>query len=378
MLRVLTPSLSACFRGVWAGSLSSARPCSTLPPGGAENQLTVDSLYDLSVDIRKVRKLKGWVLLQRTAYVRETAGLLRDLGADGPAIARVLEQHPEAVLCHPEEVRAQRELWASVCPNNRDLVGIIEKFPASFFTVTHQASQKANIEYFQSLKLNKRIVSKLLASAPQSFCRPVEENQEAVRALTEAYLSLGGEEGNLRIWLQKLLSQNPFALLKPPGSIRDNLAFLRARGFSPAELLQLVSKLKGFFSELSPAGMGDALAYAQGALGCSDGELRAMALQSPALLYHPAPVLEDRLRVLLAAGVSVRQIAETPSVLELDTHIVLHRVQRLRSYGYDVGTGGLEALTGTKKDFEESAGRLHLRRARPLFNPVAPLKAPEE
>ncbi|KAJ8249962.1 hypothetical protein COCON_G00231780 [Conger conger] len=216
MLRVLTPSLSACFRGVWAGSLSSARPCSTLPPGGAENQLTVDALYDLSVDIRKVRKLKGWVLLQRTAYVRETAGLLRDLGADGPAIARVLEQHPEAVLCRPEEVRAQRELWASVCPNNRDLVGIIEKFPASFFTVTHQASQKANIEYFQSLKLNKRIVSKLLASAPQSFCRPVEENQEAVRALTEAYLSLGGEEGNLRIWLQKLLSQNPFALLKPP------------------------------------------------------------------------------------------------------------------------------------------------------------------
>lgn len=379
MLRVVAPSLCACFRGAWTGPLYRGRPRSTLPPGGAENQLTVDALYDLSVDIRKVRKLKGWVLLRSTAYVHETAGLLRDLGADAPAIARVLEQHPEAVLCTPDEVRAQLELWTSVCPKNRDLLGIIEKFPASFFTVGHRASQQANIQYFQSLRLNKRIVSKLLASAPQSFSRPVERNREAVRALREAYLGLGGDEGNMRIWLQKLLSQNPFVLLKPPDAMRENLAFLRDRGFGPAELLHLVSKLRGFFSELSAGSMGDALGYAQGVLGCSDAELRATVLQCPALLTYPVPVLADRVQGLLGAGVGLRQIVATPTLLELTTQIVLYRIQKLRSYGYDVmATDSLEALTGTKKDFEESAGRLQLRRARPLFNPVAPLRAPEE
>ncbi|XP_064175570.1 transcription termination factor 2, mitochondrial isoform X2 [Anguilla rostrata] len=378
MLRGVTPSLCACIRRVWAGPLYGGRPCSTLPPGGVENQLTVDALYELSVDIRKVRKLKGWVLLQPTAYVRETAGLLRELGADGPAIARVLEQHPEAVLCRPEEVRAQRELWATVCPNRRDLVAIIEKFPASFFTVSHRASQEANVRYFQSLQLNKRIISKLLASAPQSFCRPVEHNQEAVRALKEAYLSLGGDEGNMRIWLQKLLSQNPFVLMKPPDAIRDNLGFLQDRGFRPAELLQLISKLKGFFSELSAGSMGETLAYSRDVLRCSDGELREAVLRCPALLYYPVPVLADRFQGLLGAGVSVCQIQATPTVLELTTQIVLYRMQRLRSHGYDITAGSLEPLTGTKKDFEESCGRLHLRQARPIFNPVAPLKSPEE
>ncbi|KAJ8245387.1 hypothetical protein GJAV_G00270210 [Gymnothorax javanicus] len=378
MLRVIAPSLCACFRGVWASPLSG-RSCATLPPGGAaENQLTVDALYDLSVDIRKVRKLKGWVLLQPTAYVRETAGVLRELGAEGPAIARVLEQHPEAVLCRPEEVRAQMDLWTSVCPNKRDLVGIIEKFPASFFTVSHRASQTANIQYFQSLRLNKRIISKLLASAPQTFCRPVEHNQEAVQALTEAYLSLGGEEMNMKIWLQKLLSQNPFVLMKPPDAIRDNLAFLRDRGFHPDELLQLISKLKGFFSELSVGGMRDTLAFSQEVLQCSDAELRDVVLQCPALLYYPVPVLSDRLQGLLGAGVSLRQVVATPTVLELTTQIVLYRIQKLRSYGYDIRTGSLDALTGTKKDFEESYGRLQLRQMRPLFNPVAPLNAQEE
>ncbi|KAJ8391993.1 hypothetical protein AAFF_G00083030 [Aldrovandia affinis] len=378
MLRVATASLCAYCRRAQALTLYGIRPCSNLGPGGAENKLTVDALYNLSVDIHKIRKLKGWVLFQSTAYVQETASLLRDMGADGAVIARVLEQHPEAVLCRPEEVRAQWELWASVCPNKRDLVGIIEKFPASFFTVTHHASQKANILYFQSLRLNKRIISKLMASAPQSFCRPVEQNQQVVHALTEAYLGLGGDENNMKIWLQKLLSQNPFVLMKPPEAIQVNVTFLRDRGFTTAELLRLVSKLRGFFSELSTDGMGETLAYSRKVLQCSEAELREIVLKCPALLYYPTPILAERFKTLLGTGIAMHQIVDTPTVLELTTQIVLYRIQRLRSRGYDVRTGSLEALNGTKKDFEVNCGRIHLRQVRPLFNPVAPPKAPEE
>ncbi|KAF1372218.1 hypothetical protein PFLUV_G00262910 [Perca fluviatilis] len=116
------------------------------------------------LDIRKVRKFRGWVLSEYSVYVSETADLLRDMGADPTVIARILETHPEAVLCRPDDVAAHR---------------------------------------------------------------PVELNKEVIHTLRDTYLDLGGDEVNLRIWLQKLLSQNPFVLLRPAEAWRDSLGFLR-------------------------------------------------------------------------------------------------------------------------------------------------------
>ena len=115
------------------------------------------------------------------------------------------------------------------------------------------------------------------------------------------------------------------------------------------------------------------LAYSQDTLACSDSDLRDIVLRCPALLYFPEAVLEERIQGLLGAGVSLAQIIQTPSVLELTPEIVSYRFQRLKARGYSVGTGSLEVLNGTKKDFEASYSKLQLRRDRPLFNPVAPL-----
>ncbi|XP_051238202.1 transcription termination factor 2, mitochondrial isoform X1 [Dicentrarchus labrax] len=373
MLRLIATSLCLRCQRVTALPLN-LRPCATL--SSAENQQTVEELYNLSVDIQKVRKLKGWVLHQRPAYTKEVADLLKDMGASGSIIAGILAVHPEAVLCHPEQMQAQRELWMSVCPNQKDLVGIIEKFPASFFTSSsHHDNQQNNIAYFQSLNLNKRIITKLMASAPQSFSRPVEDNEVMVRTLQQAYQELGGEEANMKIWLQKLLSQNPFVLLKPPEVLRQNLLFLRDKGFSTAELLRLLSKLKGFVTELNPDSMRRTLAYSQDTMGCSEEDLRHIILNCPALLYYPEVILAERFKGLLSAGISMSQIVETPTVMELTTQIVNYRIHQLRTHGYEVRTGSLDVLNGTKKDFEKSYEKLQLRRERPIFNPVAPLKA---
>ncbi|KAE8296458.1 Transcription termination factor 2, mitochondrial Mitochondrial transcription termination factor 2 [Larimichthys crocea] len=297
------------------------------------------------------------------------------MGASDSIVSQILAVHPEAVLCHPEQMQAQRELWMSVCPNQKDLIGIIEKFPASFFTSSsYHDNQRNNIAYFQSLNLNKRIITKLMASAPQSFSRPVEQNEVMVCTLQQAYQELGGEEANMKIWLQKLLSQNPFVLLKPPEALRQNLLFLRDKGFSTAELLHLLSKLRGFVTELNPDSMRRTMAYSQDAMGCSEADLRDIILNCPAVLYYPETILADRIKCLLSAGISMSQIILTPTVLELTTQIVMYRIQRLRAYGYDVRTGSLEVLNGTKKDFEVSYGKLKLRRERPIFNPVAPLR----
>ncbi|XP_019749856.1 transcription termination factor 2, mitochondrial [Hippocampus comes] len=372
MLRLISASLCLqCHRVTYLSS--TFRPCGTL--SSAENQQTVEALYGLSVDIQKVRKLKGWVLQQSPSYTKEVADLLKDLGASGTIISQILTVYPEAVLCNPDQTLAQKVLWLSVCPNQKELVGIIEKFPASFFTSSsHHDNQRNNITYLQSLNLNKRMITKLMASAPQSFSRPVEQNKEMVHSLQQTYQDLGGDEANMKIWLQKLLSQNPFVLLKPPEVLRQNMLFLQDRGFSTAELLYLLSKLKGFVIELNPDSMRHTLNYSQDTLGCSETELRDIIVRCPALLYYPEDILAERFQGLLRAGISMHQITQTPTVLELTTQIVNYRIQRLKSRGYDVRTASLDVLNGTKKDFEVNYGKLQLCRQRPLFNPVAPLK----
>ncbi|XP_070710040.1 transcription termination factor 2, mitochondrial-like [Pempheris klunzingeri] len=376
MLRVTTATLCTyCQRMRLLLPPSAFASTVTSPNKRPENQHTVNALYELSVDIRKVRKFKGWILSENSAYVSEIADLLRDMGADTTMIARILETHPEAVLCRPEDVAAQRDLWVSVCANKRDLMSIIEKFPASFFTLTHHSNQRANICYLQSLRLSNRIIGKLIASAPQSFSRPVERNQEVIHTLRETYLDLGGDEGNLRLWLQKLLSQNPYILLRPAESWRDSLGFLREQGFSTEELLRLVSSLRASIAELQPDSMQQALAYIEGALSCSKDELKQIVICCPAILYYSLPTLGGRYQGLMDAGVSMEQVKESPNVLELTTQIVLYRIHKLASYGYDVCSGSLDVIVGTKKDFEMSYSKLQLRQLRPLFNPVAPLSS---
>lgn len=199
-----------------------------------------------------------------------------------------------------------------------------------------------------------------------------------VHSLQQAYQELGGDESNMKIWLQKLLSQNPFVFLKAPEVLKQNLLFLRDKGFSSAELLHLLSKLRGFVTELSPDSMHRTLAYSQDIMGCSWAELRDIVVKCPALLYYPEATLSERINGLLHAGISMAQLKGTPTVLELTTQIVNYRIQRLKSHGYDVRTGSLEVLNGTKKDFEMNYGKLQLRRERPIFNPVAPLKGDDD
>uniref|UniRef100_A0A674F1G4 Mitochondrial transcription termination factor 2 n=1 Tax=Salmo trutta TaxID=8032 RepID=A0A674F1G4_SALTR len=197
----------------------------------------------LSVDIQKIHQLKS-MLGKSPAYVTEMASLLRDIGAEGLVIAWVLELYPEAVLCSPE--------------------------------------QQGPTSTTSSLHLNKRI------------------NKEMV------HLELRGNATNMKIWLQKLLSQNPFVLLKPSELLSNNLLFLETRGFTTAELLRLLSKLRGFVTKLNRDSMRLNLAYSKETLGCSEAKLRDTVLNCPALLYYPETILAERFEGLLRAGSDYR------------------------------------------------------------------------
>uniref|UniRef100_A0A8C1I640 Mitochondrial transcription termination factor 2 n=1 Tax=Cyprinus carpio TaxID=7962 RepID=A0A8C1I640_CYPCA len=292
MLRLVTTSLCLYCQLAQTAPLVLTRPRSVIVQ--EENPLAINALYDLSVDISKVRKLRSWVLHQKL--------------------------HPEAILCKPDQMEAQKKLWMSVCASQKDLVGIIEKFPASFFSSSsNHDNQKANIAYFQILHLKKHIISKLMASAPQSFSQPVEQNEQMIQTLQKTYLDLGGKQDNMKIWLRK--------------PCRCNV------GFTGDELLWLLSKLKGFVTELNPKNMRLTPIYSRETLGSTEAELRQIILQCPALLYYSVPILADRFKGLLTAGVSMEQIMETPTVLEVIMQIVQYCIQKLRSFGYDVRSG---------------------------------------
>ncbi|XP_027642442.1 transcription termination factor 2, mitochondrial isoform X1 [Falco rusticolus] len=338
-----------------------------------ENKNTIESLYRLSVDINKIRKLKEWVLLQDMAYVKEIAGILQEMGADETAVANILERCPEAILHTPAEVNSQRILWQLVCQNEKQLIKLIEQFPESFFTTEYHDNQKANILFFQELGLKNNIITRFLTSAPNIFYNPVEKNKNVIETLQRSYLSLGGSDANMKIWILKLLSQNPFILLSSSTAIQENLEFLQKNDFTDHEVLQLLSKLKGFIFQLTSTAMQKSMLFSKKVFNCSDQELKQLVLKCPALLYYSVPVLEERLEGLLKEGISIAQIRDTPMVLELTTQIVQYRIKKLSALGYDIKNGTLESLNGTKKDFEVNYGKIQSKKERPIFNPVAPI-----
>lgn len=349
----------------------------TADQSNKENERTVEKLYEFSVDIRKIRRLKGWVLWEDETYVEEIVNILQQLGADETAVASVLERCPEAILCSPAAVNVQRELWQSVCKNKEELVKLIEQFPESFFTVKDQENRKQNVQFFQELGLRNVVISRFLTTASSIFHNPVEKNKQMIRILQESYLNLGGSEANMKVWLLKLLSQNPFILLNSSAAIKETLAFLQEQGFTDFEILHLLSKLKVFLFQLSPRSIQNSISFSKSAFKCTDHDLKQLVLKCPALLYYSAPVLEERIQVLLKEGISIAQIRETPMVLELTPQIVQYRIRKLNSLGYRIKDGHLANLNGTKKDFEANFGKIQAKKGRPLFNPVAPLNVDE-
>ncbi|XP_030677169.1 transcription termination factor 2, mitochondrial isoform X2 [Nomascus leucogenys] len=143
-----------------------------------ENTRTVEKLYKCSVDIGKIRRLKGWVLLEDETYVEEIANILQELGADETAVASILERCPEAIVCSPTAVNTQRKLWQLVCKNEEELIKLIEQFPESFFTIKDQENQKLNVQFFQELGLKNVVISRLLTAASNVFHNPVEKNKQ--------------------------------------------------------------------------------------------------------------------------------------------------------------------------------------------------------
>lgn len=341
-----------------------------------ENKRTLEKLYQFSVDVRKIRRLKGWVLLEDDTYVEEIVNILQELGADETAIASILEHCPEAIVCSPTAVNTQKELWQLVC-KNEELVKLIEQFPESFFTVKDQENRKLNVQFFQELGLKNVIISRFLTTAPNIFHNPVEKNKQMIRILQESYLNLGGSEANMKVWLLKLLSQNPFILLNSSASIKGTLEFLQEQGFTNSEVLQLLSKLKGFLFQLCPRSIQNSISFSKQAFKCTDWDLKQLILKCPALLYYSVPVLEERIQGLLREGITIPQIREMPMVLELTPQIVQYRIKKLNSLGYRIKDGHLAHLNGTKKEFEANFGKIQAKKGRPLFNPVAPLNVEE-
>lgn len=323
-----------------------------------ENKRTVETLRACSVDIGKICRLKGWVLLEEETYAEEIANILKELGANQTVIASILERCPEAIVCSPAAVNTKRKLWQMVCKTKTELIQLIEQFPESFFAVKDQENQKLNVQFFQELGLKNVVITRFLTTASSIFHNPVENNKQMIGVLLESYLNLGGSEANAKVWLLKLLSQNPFIVLSSPTAVGEVLKFLQGQGFTDSEVLQLLSKLKGFLFQLQPGSIQNSISFTKTTFECTDHDLRQLVVKCPALLYYPAPVLEERIQALLKEGISVAQIRASPMVLELTPQIIQYRIRKLNSLGYGIKDGHLASLNGTKKEFEANFSKM--------------------
>ncbi|XP_072256502.1 transcription termination factor 2, mitochondrial [Pyxicephalus adspersus] len=389
MLKTIVSTVIRCHNGVWRTPfqcrhfyipiMGFSRTYTTSKSGtiGEENQNTLENLYKLSVNIKKIRRLKGWVLCKEVAYVEETAEILKSMGANSTMVANILESCPEAFLQEPAEIKVQKSIWNLVCPKDQELIAIIEKFPDSFFGFKSLKNQQDNIRYFHDLGLGNKIVCRLLTSAPQIFCNQIEDNKKMINALEENYCSLGGTKENFKTWLMKLLSQDPFVVTKSSSTLKENVKFLQSLGFRDAEVLKLLSNLKGFIFDMTCSNIKLGVLFTKTTFDCSDEELRQLVMKCPALLYYSVPLLEERLKHLLREGATVSQVKECPNVLELTPQIIQFRATKVKQLGRQIKDQNLEVLNGTKKDFEANFVKLQLRRERPLFNPVAPLNVDE-
>ncbi|CAN0430472.1 unnamed protein product [Lampetra planeri] len=347
----------------------------TTAPAADENADTVRALRELGVRVTRVRKLHGWVLRERRAHVRDTAELLVSLGvAPGGAVAALLERCPAAVLCPPADAQAQRRLWLSLCDRRDEpaagpevadgggggggrggaggggeLANVVQRFPETFFLTAspeqranqqvqrhgrhvHQWQQQQHISFIiisdivnvdmdniallLSAGLHRRVLARLLAAAPQLFCRPAADNGAAVAALHRFHRSLGGSERDGRAWLAKLLSQNAHALAgDSPERLAGLAALLRRRlALSDRELLRVATGVRGS----PPAGpaIGAVLRFCRSELGCDDAyeeegddgaggggggggdaAVRRVLLACPTLLSFPAEILAENLKV---------------------------------------------------------------------------------
>lgn len=374
MLRVTSTSLcSYCQRIKYPRTPRASFSKATSSNKRLENPHTVDALCKFSVDIGKVRKFKSWVLSETSAHVSQNVAMLSEMGADCDQITSILQNHPEVILCHPHDITAQKELWMSVCESECELISIIVKFPAAFFMTSNHENQRANIYYFQSLGLCKRVIGKMMASAPQGFSQPVQRNKEVIHTLREIYLNLQGDECNLQVWLQNLLGLNPFILLWPAAAWRDGLCFLIDQGFTKEEMLSLISSLKATIAELQPVSMHQSLSFIEQALDCSQEELKQIIICCPVILSYSFPSLVERFYGLLDIGLTSEQMKECPAVLELSAQLVSYRMQKLASCGYDIHTGTLDIVAGSKRDFDMICGMLQRRQQKTFSNFVTPL-----
>ncbi|XP_075921531.1 uncharacterized protein LOC142924031 [Petromyzon marinus] len=150
-------------------------------PAADENADTARAPRELGV----TRKLRGWVLRERRAHVRDTAELLVSLGAaPGGAVAALLERCPAAVPCPPADAQAQRRPWLSLC-DRRDgpaagsgvadggggggrggaggggeLANVVQRFPETFF-LTASPGQRAN-QQVQRHQLHRHMASMII------------------------------------------------------------------------------------------------------------------------------------------------------------------------------------------------------------------------
>lgn len=318
-----------------------------------ENLNLVTNLEKMGVDMSLVRRRNAILLKKEITYEQKLKQFLTDKGADAKMVASIISRYPRAITRQYEVLDEMWNIWKGILGTDATILSVTQRSPESFFRTSNTENLLKNIRYLQSLGLPPKIMSQLMVKSPRTFANSVELNKQNVEFLLELCSALGGK--NPREFVRELISRNIFILTKSTNRIQANIEHMRSlMKLDDYVLLRWIQgdgapllSLSYTYFEINYLNAQEILQ----SLGCKESEISLYIFMYPKTLLMTPKILASKINALMACGVDVKEILDTPNILAVNLNSLKTRIKQLSECGYDFRSSGLSVLAVSQAKF---------------------------
>lgn len=325
-----------------------------------ENLNLVTNLEKMGVDMSLVRKRNAILLKKSITYEQKLIQFLTNKGADTKMVASIISRYPRAITRQYEVLDEMWNIWKGILDTDATVLSVTQRSPESFFRTSNTKNLSKNIRYLQSLGLPPKIMSQLMVKSPRTFANSVDLNKQNVEYLLDLCTALGGK--NPREFVRELISRNIFILTKSTNRIQANIENMKSLMKLDDRALLLwiqgegapLLSLSYTYFENNYQNVQEILQ----SLGCTESEISLYIFMYPKVLLMTPKIFAGKINALLACGIGVKEIINTPNILTVNINSLKTRIKQLSQYGYDFRSSGLSVLSLSQAKFTLKVERL--------------------
>ncbi|CAK6949371.1 transcription termination factor 1%2C mitochondrial [Scomber scombrus] len=325
----------------------------TKPPVNTENESLLENLNLMGVDVKMARLRQPGVLRKAFTNEQGLAKFLQSKGASRKVIAGIISRYPRAITRTISHLEQRWQLWKNIFTSDKEIVSILDRSPESFFRSSDNGNLEKNIAFLTTLGLNSKDLHRLLATAPRTFSNSLELNMQMVECLEDICAELGGKDPEQ--FAKAVISRNLYIFIRSTKRIKTNIDILRALlNLNDSELLRLLQGHGAELLDLSNEYLKNNIINLQQkmvSLGCQTPDMKKLIISYPMVLYIGQATLSSKLDCLLKGGITMKQVLQTPRVLDYSTQNITGRLEELQKVGYDFEKNGIGILDSSRKRF---------------------------